>query len=91
MTEKDVPHCPHCSRKMKRWRVPLASTWANDFFYVCFNDECPYYVQGWQRLWEKQATRASYRCRLDPDTGKFAPLPVWSADALKDDIIADDG
>ena len=91
MTEQNVPHCPHCSRKMKKWRVPLASTWANDFFYVCFNDECPYYVRGWERLWEKQATRASYRCRLDPDTGKFAPLPVWSADALKDEIIADDG
>jgi hypothetical protein len=91
MTEQRVPHCPHCGRKMNKWRVPLASTWANAFFYVCFNDECPYYVQGWERLWEKQATRASYRCRLDPDTGKFAPLPVWSADALKDDIIADDG
>ncbi len=91
MTEQNVPHCPHCDRKMEKWRVPLASTWANDFFYVCFNDECPYYVQGWERLWEKQATRASYRCRLNPDTGKFAPLPVWSADALKDDIIADDG
>ena len=91
MTEQNVPHCPHCDREMKKWRVPLASTWPNEFFYVCFNDDCPYYVQGWQRLWEKQATRASYRCRLDPDTGKVAPLPVWSADALKDDIIADDG
>ena len=87
MTVNQPPNCPHCGRKMKKWRVPLASTWPHEFFYVCFNDDCPYYVQGWERLWEQQATRASYRCRLDPDTGKFSPLPVWSDNALKDDII----
>jgi hypothetical protein len=74
---------------MKKWRVPVVSTWPNEFFFVCLNDECPYYVQGWDLMWEQQATRASYRCRLDPDTGKFVPLPVWSADALKDNIIDD--
>jgi hypothetical protein len=72
---------------MKKWRVPVASTWPNDFFYICFNDTCPYFINGWDRMWEQQATRASYRCRLDTDTGKFVPMPVWSADALKDDII----
>lgn len=89
MTVQKLPQCPHCGRKMKKWRVPIASTWPNEFFYVCFNDACPYYVQGWEQVWEQQATRASYRCRLDPDTGKFGPLPVWSEDALKDDIIED--
>ena len=41
------------------------------------------------RYGKNQSTRASYRCRLDPDSGKFTPLPVWSQDALKDDIIED--
>jgi len=87
MEYQKVPVCPHCKSEMKRWRVPVASTWPNEFFFVCFNDACPYYVQGWDLMWEQQKTRASYRCRLDPDTGKFVPLPVWSADALKKDII----
>jgi hypothetical protein len=72
---------------MKKWRVPVNSTWRNDYFYVCFNDDCPYFVQGWTHLREEQQTHASYRCRLDPDSGKCTPLPVWSDDALKDDII----
>ncbi len=87
MTDKTSPLCPYCGQEMKKWRVPVASTWPNEFFYVCFNDECPYFVQGWQHVWEQQATRASYRCRIDPDTGKPAPIPVWSYDALKNGII----
>jgi hypothetical protein len=89
MTSQKAPRCPHCGESMKKWRVPIASTWPDEFFFVCLNDECPYYVQGWDLMWKQQATRASYRCRLDPDTGKFVPLPVWSADALKDNIIED--
>ena len=89
MAAQKTPQCPHCGRKMRKWRIPINSTWSNDFFFVCFNDDCPYYVQGWDLMWERQATRASYRCRLNPDSGKFAPLPVWSADALKDAIIED--
>ena len=87
MKDQTVPECPHCGAKMLKWRVPIASTWPEEYFYVCLNDDCPYYVRGWEVMWEQQATRASYRCRLDPDSGKFVPLPVWSADALKDDII----
>jgi len=87
MAHKKVPRCPHCGQEMKKWKVPIASTWPNEFFYVCFNDACSYFVQGWERIWEQTAAKASYRCRLDPDTGKCAPLPVWSSDALKDDII----
>jgi len=89
MNPDAFPRCPHCSQEMKKWRVPLGSTWPDEFFYVCFNDTCPYFIKGWEQMWENMATRASYRCRLDPDSGKFVPLPVWSTDALKDDIIMD--
>ena len=87
MTQSEAPVCPHCEQKMKKWRVPESSTWPYEFLYVCFNDDCSYFVEGWERMWEKQATKASYRCRWDPDSGKCVPLPVWSHDALKADII----
>ncbi len=87
MTDSDTPRCPHCKQKMKKWRVPDASSWHNAFFYVCFNDQCPYFVNGWQHIWDTQQTRASYRCRFDPDTQSFMPLPVWSNEALKENII----
>lgn len=86
-TGKDPPQCPHCGQAMKKWRIPLGSTWPYDYFFVCFNDDCPYYVRGWRHIWRQQRTRASYRCRLDPDSGGFVALPVWSPDALKDAVI----
>lgn len=72
---------------MKKWKVPGNSTWPDDFFYVCFNDACSYFVEGWQHSWKEQQIHVSYRCRLDPDSGKYVPLAVWSSDALKDDIV----
>lgn len=81
------PVCPHCHQEMKKWRVPINSTWPDEFFFVCFNDDCPYFIKGWQYMWEQNETKASYRCRWDPHSGKCVPLPVWSYDALKADII----
>lgn len=87
MKNESTPLCPHCGRKMKKWRVPEGSTWPDTFFYVCFNDQCPYFTRGWQHIRERMGTQASYRCRFDPYANKYMPLPVWSSEALKENII----
>jgi hypothetical protein len=72
---------------MDKWRVPEASTWDSEFHYVCFNDDCPYFVNGWSWMQEKYQAKASYRHCINPTTGCSRPLPVWSLTALKDGII----
>ncbi len=74
---------------MVRWRNPQSSTWSGEYQFVCFNDECGYYVRGWDWMRDHFNVLASYRHRLDPVTGERGPLPVWSPDALRHDIIAD--
>jgi hypothetical protein len=87
MSQQDIPKCPHCSSEMRKWTTPQLSTWSAAFQWVCFNDECSYFVRGWDFMMESQKVKASYRCRLDPETGACGPLPVWSYDALKGNII----
>jgi hypothetical protein len=41
-------------------------------------------------MWKEQSVKASYRHRMDPETGASGPLPAWSKDAHKDQIIADE-
>jgi hypothetical protein len=75
---------------MSRWRSPEGSSWGGGLQLVCFNDQCPYYVRGWEWMQSKYGVCASYRHRHNPETGERGPLPVWSAEAMKSDIVEDD-
>ncbi|MFC1849920.1 ogr/Delta-like zinc finger family protein [candidate division CSSED10-310 bacterium] len=79
--------CPHCQQQMNKWRVPIHSTWNAEFFFVCFNDDCPYFRKGWDVIERSVKAHASYRYYIDPINNNAGPLPVWSDTALKDDVI----
>ncbi len=93
MNEENRLTCPHCGEMMRKWKTPLDGSWGAEFHCVCFNDECSYFVKGWQWMKEKYSVTSSYRHRFDPTTGKSSPVPVGSHSALKGDIIeeADEG
>jgi hypothetical protein len=80
------PTCPHCHAQLVKWLTPVGTSWG-PFLYVCFNDECSYYRGGWQYMESHFGRKVSYRHYLDPSTGATGPLPVWSALALRGDIV----
>ncbi len=69
--------------------APRDSSWSEEFFYVCFNDACSYYKEGWDWMEKHFKHKASYRCMINPTTGAASPLPVWSASATREMIVED--
>jgi hypothetical protein len=86
------PQCPHCGVEMTLWEVPPVTFsdglgWGTPYLYICFNDECPQYKQGWDHLQENYAQKASYRCMNYPGTNQFEYMPVFSPAGAKGQII----
>ena len=86
---KNTLCCPYCGEKMLKWAVPenpFAFTWDNEFMYICFNDECPYHVRGWDFI-ANQGNSGSYRLMYNPLKDTFNPIPVPTHRALREGII----
>ncbi|MCK4775696.1 MAG: ogr/Delta-like zinc finger family protein [Candidatus Krumholzibacteria bacterium] len=89
MSEK-LKNCPHCGAEMAKWASPDEMMWGEEVQLVCFNDECPYYVRGWEWMRDKYQQKASYRFRYNPRNGEQGPLPVWSPIAFRDWIVEEE-
>jgi SAM-dependent methyltransferase len=87
-------HCPYCGERMRKWAVPenpFTQTWDNDFMYICFNDACPYFVQGWDFMYKQGNRGVSYRLMYNPEKNRCQPIPVNSVRALREGIIDESG
>lgn len=87
---KDTLRCPYCEEKLKRWVIPqnIFTAWPNEYLYVCFNDNCQYFIGGWDAM-SDLGRKCSYRLMYDPLTNSCSPLPVTNTNMLKDDIMED--
>jgi len=89
------PSCPHCGTEMNLWEVPPMNVgdglgWGAPFLFLCFNDECPLYQQGWKNMKENYAHTASYRCMNYPGTEQYELIPVFSNQGARGQIIDDE-
>jgi len=83
----ESPNCPHCQEMLQAFSLPDNTGWQTEFHLACFNDDCSYYLQGWEWMEKRFGVKSSYRFRIDPATGKSSPLPVWSPNALRGRIL----
>ncbi len=88
----DIPRtCTHCGARLKKWLVPVDASWDEEFFFVCFNDDCSYYREGWDSMMEQYKQKASYRFTINPTTGAATMIPVWSDAATREMIVEEPG
>jgi hypothetical protein len=80
--------CPYCEEKLEKWQVPDSpfSEWPSEFQYICFNDDCCYFVGGWSTL-QAQGLFGSYRFMYDPPTNGCHAVSVLTPNMLKDGIV----
>ena len=90
MTIEPMTHCPYCNEPLVRWATPMESSWGGQIHLVCYNDDCRYFKDGWDHMWTNYEAKTSYRFKFDPFTGQKGPLPVWSAEAMRQWIVTGD-
>ncbi len=78
--------CPHCGSRLRRWRVPDEATWDEEFFFVCFDDDCSYFKAGWDWMKQQYNQQASYRYAVNPTNDAAMMIPVWSRTATREMI-----
>ncbi len=84
--------CPHCETKLLALRMPDGGGWDEPYHWVCFNDDCTYFRDGWTWMQQKYEIGASYRYRVtNAETGQATPIAVWSNTAMRDHIIDEEG
>ena len=81
--------CPHCGSTLKKWLVPDEATWDEEFFFVCFDDDCSYFKSGWEWMKQQYNQQASYRYAQNPANGSSLMIPVWSETATREMIVED--
>ena len=88
------PLCPNCNVEMSIWEVPPMNFsdglgWGVPYLFLCFNDDCPLYKNGWDEMKENYAHVASYRCMNYPGTDQYELMPVFSPMGAQGQIIDD--
>jgi len=82
--------CPYCNQRLTKCLVPDSpfTEWPSEFQYLCFNDECRYFLEGWDNS-ATQQFHGSYRFMYDPTLDSCFPIPVLNHWSLKDSIVED--
>lgn len=92
--KKDIKNtlcCPYCGERLKKWKVPQSvfTEWPNEFMYVCLNDDCTYFIQGWESM-AAMGRHCSFRLMYDPLTDTCNPMPLSNSDKLRDGIVEEE-
>jgi hypothetical protein len=85
--------CPYCNESMTKWEVPQTPfvEWPNEYMYVCFNNFCPYMLEGWQVMRRQGIPGFSYRLVYDPERNAFFSSPLPSTQVLRQTATAPTG
>lgn len=88
----NIPSCPRCGNELSCCEAPPIHIgdglgWGSEILYICLNDECPVFVNGWKQIEEQYGHKASYRHMQLPGSKEMNVMMVGSADAFKGSVV----
>jgi hypothetical protein len=88
---KKTFQCPYCGHKLQKWIVPDNPfiEWDNEYFYICFNDECPFLIRGWKTMYSQGNRGLSHRLGYNHERDVTMAMPVHNLNSMKDGIVPD--
>lgn len=88
----EVKTCPHCKEVMSCCEAPPIHIgdglgWGSEILFICLNDSCPVFVNGWAKIEAQYGHNASYRYMELPDSTESNYMMVGNAEAFKGCVI----
>ncbi len=89
---ENIPTCPHCKTELSCCESPAIHVgdglgWGSDVLYICLNDECSVFINGWKQIEIQYGHSSSYRYMQLPGSSESNVMMVGSEDAFKGSII----
>lgn len=88
----EVKTCPHCKQTLSLCEAPPIHVgdglgWGSDVLFICLNDGCSLFLNGWDKIEAQYGHHASYRYMELPGSPEGNCMMVGNADAFKACII----
>ena len=85
-------YCPHCNERLSCCHAPEFHVgdglgWGSEIFFVCMNDECSLFKNGWKHIEETYCHVGSYRYMLLPGATKGENMMVAGRSAFRGSIV----
>lgn len=88
----EVKICPHCKKNLSLCEAPPIHVgdglgWGSDVLFICLNDSCSLFLNGWDKIEQQYGHHASYRYMELPGSPEGNCMMVGNADAFKACIV----
>ena len=89
---EEKPVCPHCNRPLSLCHAPPIHVgdglgWGSEYLFICLNDDCPLYKNGWQFIEQQYGHVGSYRYMQLPGSKESYSMMVGGQGAFTDSVV----
>lgn len=89
---EEVHLCPYCSTKLTLCHAPPIHVgdglgWGSEYLFICLNDECRLFVNGWKNIENNYGHVGSYRHMKLPDSNESYSMMVAGKEAYTGSIV----